>query len=123
MASTATVGINVVISDPDTGLTVQGIGSYLASLPAGVAVTDMILTADTEKQALPFPNGVSTAAVAFVKAVGGSGGCTDLTVQVATAAGSTVLTVPVNAAQVFYGVSALYVSSVLGGKIQYSVGG
>ena len=119
MASSATVGVNVTLTDPDTGLTVQGIGSLVASLSAGIGVNDIILPAATANLSLPFPHGVVTAQVAFIKAVS----CTDLTVKLSTAAGSTVHSVPKGAAQVFYGVAALYASSALGGTVQYSIGG
>ena len=52
-----------------------------------------------------------------------SSGLQDLTVQVSTASGSTVLSVPLGAVQPLYNVTALYISSVLGGVILYAVGG
>lgn len=71
-------------------------------------------------QQVPFPPGMATAVLAFIKAAPNT---TDLTVKVSLAAGATVLTVPSGAGQPLYGITAIYLSSVLGGRVDVVVAG
>lgn len=71
-------------------------------------------------QQVPFPVGMAVAALAYVRAAPNT---TDLTFKVSLAAGATVHTVPPGAAAVLYGVAAIYLSSVLGGRVDVVVAG
>ena len=119
MSIKATVNTSVVLADTATNLSVTSAGSTVLTLAAAEGVTDVVLAAQSSKVVLPFPPGVTTASMVSVKAVA----CSDLTIQTATAVGSTALTVPSGQVQVLYGVTALYASSTLGGSIQYCIGG
>lgn len=81
-------------------------------------VEDIVLPASTSLLQLPFPPGMSTAKLVILRAVGAA----DLTVQLSLAAGSTVFAVPKDTAQPFYNAPAIYVSSALGGAIQFIAG-
>lgn len=74
----------------------------------------------TVDQPFPFPVGMATAELAYVKA---GPNTTDLTLKLSLAGGATVLTIPHGAAVALYGVTALYLSSVLGGRVEVVVAG
>lgn len=78
------------------------------------------LPALTVNQQVPFPVGMATAAMAYVKAAPGT---TDLTLKLSLAGGATVLTIPPGAAVVLYGITAIYLSSALGGRADVVVAG
>lgn len=77
------------------------------------------LPAATAQQQVPFPTGMATAQVVVVRA----STTTDLQVQTSIAGGASVYNIPVGCAMVFYGVSALYLSSALGGLVDVMVAG
>lgn len=118
MASSATVGVSATFSDSATGLAVTSTGSAVLTLTAGLAISDIALPASTAALQLAFPVGVSTAKVVFIRALSPA----DLTVQVSTASGASVLAIPAGAAMVFYNVTSLFVNTVAGGTIQFGVG-
>lgn len=98
------------------GQTQVGITGQL--LANAKAVEQVTLPALTSQLALPLPVGSSPAAFVAVSALA----MQDLTVKLSTAVGATVLTVPAGNTIILYGVTALYVSSVLGGQAQVIFG-
>lgn len=86
----------------------------------GVLLQDVVLAANTSNLALAFPAGVTTAQIIYVSAITAA----DLIVKVGS--GSPVsLSVPRNHGILLYGIAstAITLSSVQGGKVQYAVGG
>lgn len=77
-------------------------------------IENMTVPASTSQLAVPLPAGLATAKFVAVTALL----IQDLTMQVSTAGGSTVLKVPMGATVLIYGVTALYVNSVAGGTLQ-----
>ena len=118
MPQTATVGVNATFSDSATSLQVTGTGSAVLTLTAGLRVEDIALPALTSQLQIAFPIGVSTAKIVFVRAISAS----DLTVQISTSVGASILAIPSGAAISLYNVTALFVNSVVGGTIQVAVG-
>lgn len=92
------------------------VGTFV-TCPAGALAQDTVLAAASSNVALPFPVGVTTAAVLVIVAQTTA----DLIVKVSGQA----LTVPIGQPLFLYSVaaSAVSVSSVLGGKITVVVGG
>lgn len=88
-------------------------------IPVGAVAEQLTLPASTSQLLLPLPAGVTTAAFVIIQSVTTS----DLTAQLSTASGSTVLSVPAYGVLVLYGVSTLYVSSTLGGVANVYIGG
>ena len=87
---------------------------------SGATMQDADLPAATSALALPFPIGVTTALVLYVAALT----TTDLIVKVG-AANPVSLSVPQGQGIVLYNIAsnAVTLNSVLGGQIQYVVGG
>lgn len=92
-------------------------GGLAVKCPVGALAADVVLAAATSERALPFPVGVTTAAFLAVLAVD----VADLVVSY----GAQDLAVPLGQPLFLYGAAAadVSVSSVLGGKIAYVVGG
>lgn len=92
-------------------------GGVTVNCPVGAMSQDVILAAASANVPLTFPVGVPTAAILAIYASGAA----DLIVKVSGQA----LTVPINQPLFLYSVAAanISVSSVLGGKITYVVGG
>lgn len=106
-------------TSPQNNIIAQ-IGGVGISCPNGVLMQDTTLAANTVNAAPAFPIGVSTAIFIFVAAIT----TTDLIVKVGT--GSPVsLSVPANQGIMLYTLAsnAITFNSVLGGKIQYAIGG
>lgn len=121
MSVNATPAVQVLVVDPAVTLTPSPLQSggtplYCAN---GAVNQDATLPAATSLLPLAFPVGVTTAVYIFVASVT----ATDLKVNV----GSSPFPVPIPLGQgiTLYGLTSaqVSVSSVLGGKIQYSVGG
>lgn len=119
MSITVTPG--ATISSKDSGISADPneipFGGSAIKCPAGVMAQDVVLAAASSNVALTFPVGLSTAAFLAINAVNIS----DLIVKVSGQS----LTVPIGQPLFLYNVaaSAISVSSVLGGKIAYVVGG
>ena len=95
-------------------------GTGLACANGYIQVPDATLAPSSSTVALAFPLGVTTAVVIYIAALT----ATDLIVKVGS--GSPVsLPIPVGQGAFFYGITSANISlnSVLGGKIQYAVGG
>lgn len=121
MSVNATPAVQVTIVDPAVNLTPNPLESGGTPLycPNGSVGQDATLPAATSSLALAFPVGVTTAVFVFVAAVT----ATDLVVNV----GGTPFALPVPLGQgiMLYNITSAHVSlsSALGGKIQYAVGG
>lgn len=85
---------------------------------AATEITIPVLPANSSHLQIPFPAGLSTAMFAAITSVT----CSDLTVQVSTASGSTVLSVPFGGTVLLYNVTAIYLNSVIGGTAQVIIG-
>lgn len=92
-------------------------GGLPVNCPGGHVSEDVVLPAATSNAQLPFPAGVTTAAILIIQALT----TTDLVV---TYKGQT-MSVPVGQPVIFYGVtqSNVTVSTTLGGEILCTVGG
>ena len=94
-------------------------GGLPVILPNGYLTVDVTLPPSTSSAALPFPTGVTTALVVYILAVT----ATDLLINV----GPTpfALTLPQGQVLALYSITSahLSVSTVLGGKLQYLIGG
>lgn len=119
MATTATPTVAVTITDDATQMNARVQGTAAIAITASLGVELVTLPAATALLPLAFPVGIVTAKYIIVRALG----ATDVTIQVSLAGGSTVMAIPVNQAIALYNVTALYINSVLGGTIQYSIGG
>ncbi len=120
---TITPTAQLIIADsstsPSTILPVAP-GGLAVMCPTGYLVQDVDLAADTDEEAPAFPIGVSVAKVLWVLPVT----ATDLVLGVGPDAAAS-LSVPIGQPQVLYNVPVdqIVLSSSLGGKIQYAVGG
>lgn len=107
-------------TNPVANLMLQ-VGGIGLSCQNGITMQDSVaLPANSTNVALAFPIGVTTAVVIYVAAIT----TTDLIVKVGS--GSPVsLSLPANQGMLLYGLTSAQVSlnSVLGGHIQYAVGG
>jgi hypothetical protein len=85
--------------------------------PVGAMIQDVTLPASTSEEAIPYPFGVTTAAILAICPVT----ITDLIVTL----NAEDLSVPLGQPLFLYGVAAadVSVSSVLGGKVTFAVGG
>lgn len=122
MSVNITPALQISIVDPAAVLNPNpiesgGIALYCAN---GQVTQEATLPASTASLALSFPVGVSSAVVIFIASMT----CTDLIVKVGS--GSPVsLPVPLGQGIFLYNLTSSQVSlnSVLGGRIQYTVGG
>lgn len=118
---TPTAQLSVIDSSttPSTNLPVTP-GGLAVVCPTGALIQDVTLAASTVDAAPAFPIGVTTAKVVYILPVT----VTDLVVSVGVA-GAADLQVPLGQPLILYNVAVaqLLVSSALGGKIQYAVGG
>ena len=116
---TVTPGSTVALKD--TGLSPNPnpvpFGGIAVDCPVGALSQDVTLPASTADEALPFPVGVTTAAILAIYAV--------TTADLVVTVGTQDLTVPLGQPLFLYDVAAadIAVSSVLGGKLTYVVGG
>lgn len=118
---TPTAQLSVVDSSttPSTALPVTP-GGLAVICPTGALIQDVALAASTVDAAPAFPIGVTTAKVVYILPVT----VTDLIVSVGVA-GAADLSVPLGQPLILYNVAIaqLLISSALGGKIQYAIGG
>ena len=118
---TPTAQLSVIDSSttPSTNLPVTP-GGLAVICPTGALIQDVDLAPATVDAAPAFPIGVTTAKVVYILPVT----VADLIVSVGVA-GAADLEVPLGQPLVLYNVpvAQLLVSSALGGKIQYAVGG
>lgn len=116
--------IQIITNDPATNpqmVTVtQTPGIGLVCNNGVIQNLDMVLAPSTSTLALPFPNGVSTALFIYIFALT----TTDLIVKVGSGSPAS-LSVPQYQGTVLYSLTSaqLSVNSVLGGRIQYAIGG
>lgn len=117
---TVTPALQIGLVDPATvAQSAQAGGQGLPCL-IGSVLQEAVLAAHSSGVALPFPIGVSTAVVIFISAVA----ATDLVVNIGS--GSPIaMSIPAYQGTFLYGLTSaqISVSSVLGGKIQYAIGG
>jgi hypothetical protein len=117
--TTITPGSTLTVKDTNISANPNPVpfGGIAVSCPVGMLGQDVILPASTVDEALSFPVGLATAAILCILAVT----TTDLIVKVDTVS----LSVPLGQPLFLYGVAAadISVSSALGGKITYTVGG
>ena len=106
------MAINLGISIPNT----QPVSGPLTF--SGQSVETLTIAADEGTQGVGLPLGTSTAAFVVVYNVS----IADLTIQVSVATGSTVMPIPVGGFVVLYNVSALYVTTTVGGICQVIFG-
>lgn len=126
MSVTINPSIQILVNDPATNPT-QNVATQTGNIGilctnSGATMQDVVLPAATSALALPFPIGVTTALVLYIAAIT----TTDLVVNI-TLGGHTVSLPPIPQGQgvVLYGLtsSQISISSVLGGQIQFAVGG
>lgn len=122
MSVNITPSLQLAIVDPAATLTPNPLEAGLIALfcANGAVTQEATLPPATASLPLSFPVGVTTAVVIFIASVT----CTDLIVKVGS--GSPVsLSVPLGQGIFLYSMTSAQISlnSVLGGKIQYSVGG
>lgn len=106
------------LTDPQNCIVARN-GGLGIPCPTGVSMQDTILAANSTSVALTFPTGVTTAVFIYIAAVT----TTDLIVKVGGTPVS--LTLPAKQPMLLYGLTSANVSlnSVLGGHVQYAVGG
>jgi hypothetical protein len=124
MSVTITPSIQILSNDPSTNpeqnIAAQT-GNFGILCPnSGAEMQNVTLPAATAALALPFPIGVTTGLVVYVAALT----ATDLIVKVG-ASNPVSLQIPQGQGLVLYNVAsnAITLNSVLGGKIQFAVGG
>ncbi len=126
MSVTINPSIQILVNDPATNPT-QNVAAQTGNIGilctnSGATMQDVVLPAATSALALPFPINVTTALVLYIAAIT----TTDLVVNI-TLGGHTVSLPPIPQGQgiVLYGLtsSQISISSVLGGQIQFAVGG
>jgi len=121
MSLNITPSVQLTIVDPGVPLTANPLlsGSLPLYCANGAVLQEVSLPAATASLALAFPVGVTTATVIFIS----SQTATDLIVKVGGTPFS--LPLPLGQGMLLYGLTSSQVSlnSVLGGIIQYAVGG
>lgn len=121
MSVNAIPAIQLNIVDPATTIPFNPLqtGNLPLYCPNGSLDQDATLPAATSSLALAFPVGVTTAVFIYISAIT----TTDLIINIGTS--PFPVSVPLGQGMLLYGLTSAQVSisSVLGGKIQYSVGG
>lgn len=118
----ATPAVQINTSDgstnPQNNISIQGGGIGL-SCANGAMMQDGLLAPSSSNVALSFPPGVITAVVIAVVAIT----TTDLIVNAGTT--PQAFNIPAGQGMLFYGLTSakISLSSALGGKIQYAIGG
>lgn len=116
-------GIQIAVSNPAANppnTIMAQVGGIGISCPNGVIVQEATLPPASSNVALAFPVGVVTSAFVFIAALT----ATDLVIK--TGSGLVALPIlPVGQGFIVYGLTAAQInlSSVLGGQVQYVVGG
>lgn len=111
--------IDLAVS-PQTNIMAQ-VGGIGLTCQNGVVLQDIILAAASTNVALLFPTGISTAVFIYISSITTS----DLVVKVGSGSPVALPPIPYKQGMLLYGLTSAQISlnTVLGGQVQYAIGG